>query len=246
MTIMRNISALALLLLIPLLASAQLSVEYTGGYGGYTQMGDVRKLLETKLKTTLPTLPNAKVVANFPNYFTHTFGLNYVYKREEFGFQITRMSSGGKIAYSDYSGKYTNKLTLSGVRIGTRYRYDYKDLLFKGKQKLVLFWELSPGVIVSSLKHSVFSEYPNKTVTESNDPDYSSTVFSLLPQMGIKTNYGRFGFHALAGYDLEFGGKLDNGFNTKISWMGLRAGIGFSYTFPPRKEKPKVKEDEED
>lgn len=243
---MRNIPALALLLLMPLFASAQLSVEYTPGYGIYTQKGDLQKLLDTKLQAILPVLPNAKIVADFPNYFTHTFGLNYVYNREEFGFQITRMSTGGKIAYSDYSGTYTNKLTLSGVRIGTRYRYDYKDLLFKGKQKLILFWELSPGVIVSSLKHSVYSEYPSKTVTESNNPDYSSTVFSLLPQMGARTSYGRFGFHALAGYDLEFGGKLDNGYHTKISWMGLRVGIGFSYTFPPRKEKPKVKDEEID
>ncbi len=238
-------SILAFLLFIPLFASAQLSVEYTGGYGAYMQMGDIRKLLESKLQTTILTLPNAKIVANFPNYFTHTFGLNYVHKREEFGFQITRMSAGGKIAYSDYSGKYTNKLTLSGVRIATRYRYDYMDFVFKGKQKLVLFWELSPGVIVSSLKHSIYSEYPNQTITESGDADYSSTAFSLLPQIGVRTNYGRFGFHALAGYDLEFGGKLDNGYNTKISWMGLRAGIGFSYTFPPRKEKPKVKEEED-
>lgn len=242
---MRNRLIFLTLLLVPLLATAQLSVEYTGGYGVYTQMGDIRKLLDHKLQTVIPTLPNAKVVADFPNYFTHTFGLNYVYQREEFGFQITRMASGGKIAYSDYSGKYTNKLTLSGVRIGTRYRHDFKDMYFKGKQKLIVFWELSPGVIVSSLKHSVSSEYPTQTVTENNDPDYSSTVFSMLPQIGVRTNYGRFGFHALVGYDFEFGGKLDNGYKTKISWMGLRTGIGFSYTFPPRKDKPKVKEEED-
>jgi hypothetical protein len=243
---MKNRFILVVLLSIPTLASAQLSVEYTGGYGAYTQMGDLRKLIDTKLQTTILELPNAKIVANFPNYFTHTFGLNYVYKREEFGFQITRMSTGGKIAYSDYSGKYTNKLILSAVRIGTRYRYDYIDFTVKGKQNLTLFWELSPGVIVSNLKHSIYEEYATQTVTEDDDGNYSSVTFSLLPQIGVKTNYGRFGFHLLAGYDLEFGGKLDNGYKTRISWMGLRTGIGFSYTFPPRKEKKKEKDEDKD
>ncbi len=231
------------ILLIPQFALAQLSVDYTAGYGLYNQMGDVKNLLNTKLQTVNEDLPSARIVANFPNYMTHSFGLNYVYHQEEFGFQITYLTTGGKIAYSDFSGKYTNKLTLNGFRIGTRYRHSLMDFLIKQKIKLTLFGEISPGFIVSSLKHKVYDEFPTETLTENNDKDYSSTSFSLLPQVGIKTSFGRFGVVVTAGYDLALAGNLDNGYNTKISWSGIRTGIGFFYTFPPKKEKPKKKDD---
>jgi hypothetical protein len=205
------------------------------------QKNDVRQLLESKLTDVVKEIPNAAIVANFPNYFVHSFALNYTLGREEFGFQITRMNTAGKIAYSDYSGKYVNKLTLTGVRIGTRYRYHLKDFSIAKKHKVTLFGELSPGVVVSKLKHEVYEQYGDETVNEDNDDDYGTTQFSLLPQVGAKVNFGRLGVHVIAGYDFQFGGKLDNDLKTKISWIGLRTGIGVSYTFPPKKEKTKPK-----
>lgn len=73
-------------------------------------MGDVKNLLNTKLQTVNEDLPSARIVANFPNYMTHSFGLNYVYNQEEFGFQITYLTTGGKIAYSDFSGNIPTNL----------------------------------------------------------------------------------------------------------------------------------------
>lgn len=245
--IMKN-RILLLLFLIPSFGFAQLSVEYDCGYGVYTQMGGVRQLLDAKLLTVQEDLPNAAIVANFPNYLTYSVGLNYIYGREEFGFQVTRMSTGGKIAYSDYSGQYSNKLTLSAVRIGTRYRYDLREYLFKQKYKLMVYGEVSPGVIVTTAKNSITDKYPTETVTEDGDDDYTSTAFSLLPQIGVKTTsgLGRFGIQATIGYDIELAGNLDNGYNTKISWMGIRTAIGVFYTFPPKSKKPKKKKDDDD
>lgn len=95
------------------------------------------------------------------------------------------------------------------------------DFLIKQKIKLTLFGEISPGFIVSSLKHKVYDEFPTETLTESNDKDYSSTSFSLLPQVGIKTSFGRFGVVVTAGYDLTLAGNLDNGYNTKSLGRGF-------------------------
>lgn len=220
-----------------MLAKAQLSVGYTGLYGNYMKMGEVRRSLENKLSEVIKDIPNAAIVADFPDYLAHAVDLNYMMDKEEFGFQIMRMSTGGKIAYADYSGKYVNKLTLTGIRIGTRYRRNLKEFTFKEKQTLMFFGELSPGITLSTLKHKVYEEFKNETVEEKNDDKYSSTGISLLPQVGIKTNFGRLGIHMIVGYDFDLGGKVDNDEDSKISWSGFRAGIGVSYVLGKKKDK---------
>jgi len=234
-------------ILFPLLAMAQLSVGYTALYGNYLKMGDMNQLIKNNLAKIIngvenqtPGIPNAAIVADFPDYIAHALDLNYALEREEFGFQITYMSTGGKIAYSDYSGEYVNKLTLKGIRIGTRYRYNFREFYLKEKQRLIFFGEISPGIILSTLKNKVYVEYPEKTVDERGEDNLSATGISLLPQVGIKTNFGRLGVHVIAGYDFDLGGKIDNEEQSKICWSGFRAGIGLSYTFGGKKENPEA------
>lgn len=245
--IMKKIYSIFFLFFVFRMVSAQFSFEYSSGYGAYLQKGEIKDLLAEKLSTVQETLPNAKIVANFPNYFTYSFGMNYVYKKEEFGLTITRLSTGGKISYADYSGEYTNKLTLSATRIGTRYRYDYIDSLVFAKKRFILFGEISPGVIISSLKNRISEKYSNETVSEANDDDCSCVMFSLQPQIGVRTTiFKRFGIFATIGVDLDYGGTLSDDNATKISWLGPRASIGISYTLPPKKNKPKKKKEDDE
>lgn len=91
---------------------------------------------------------------------THSLDATYYLKRHEFGLKGTYMTTGGKISYADYSGKYYEKLTLNGYRVGAMYRYHFlKSKL--GNLPLSFYGELSPAITFTSLKYKALLSFQN-------------------------------------------------------------------------------------
>lgn len=231
----KYITLLTLALLVSISASGQFRISYSLGYGEY-EMSDMQKLLNASLSAVQIELPpGVRIVDNFPGYATHTIDATYHINRHEFGLKATYMPTGGKIAYSDYSGEYYEKLTLNGYRLGALYRFNFLNTHLSGLP-FSLFGELSPAVTFTSLKYDVLLSMPDYDINESNTDDVigtDETGYSVQPLVGGQLFVISNLFVQLsAGYDFEFGAKLSTTNNMlRADWSGLRVNVGVGYSF---------------
>lgn len=215
--------------------SAQVRVSYSVGYGDY-KMDDMNRLLDASLSLVAMELPAGVAITDrFPGYVTHNLDATYAFKRHEFGLKGTYMTTGGKIAYSDYSGKYSEDLTLNGYRVGVLYRLHFLKT-YLGKLPFSLYGELSPAITFTNLKYEALLSLPDYDINESNPEDNVSTKetgYSIQPMIGGQLFVSRNIFFTLsAGYDFEFGSKLSTTNNIlRADWTGFRVngGVGFSF-----------------
>lgn len=231
----KHITLIFLAAMITVAANAQVRFSYSVGYGDYT-MADMNRLLDASLSGIQGQLPPAtRITDKFPGYVTHSLDATYYLKRHEFGLKGTYMTTGGKISYADYSGKYYEKLTLNGYRVGAMYRYHFlKSKL--GNLPLSFYGELSPAITFTSLKYKALLSFPEYDISESNDEDPISTDetgYSIQPLIGGQLFVTRNLFLSLsAGYDFEFGSKLSTVENMlRVDWTGFRVngGVGVSF-----------------
>lgn len=215
-------------------AKAQFSISYSAGYGTY-QMGDLKALIRTAYTMMAPTLPDGtRITDNFPGYITHTLDGTYLLKRHEIGLKASYLTTGGIIAYSDYSGKYEEKIILNGYRIGLLYRLNAAagDI---GRYKLSLFGEFSPAVTFSRLKYNASLVLPKFDVNEKAPDNLSTneTGYSLQPILGCRLAVSpQISFFISAGYDFEFGTKLSTTNDYyRADWSGLRFNGGLTWLF---------------
>lgn len=231
----KYITVILLTLSTTLAANAQVSVAYSAGYGDY-KMEDMHRLLETSLssvKTQLP--PGVRITDKFPGYITHNIDAAYRLKRHEIGLKGAYMTTGGKIAYSDYSGKYHETLTLNGFRIGALYRFHFLRTQI-GDLPFSLYGEISPAVTFTSLKYDALLDLPDYDVHETNPNDNVSTDeigFSIQPLIAAQLLLTRNIFVSCSGgYDFEFGAKLSTINNQmRADWSGLRVNLGLGFMF---------------
>jgi hypothetical protein len=213
---------------------AQFSISYAAGYGTY-QMNDLKSLIETAYIQMAPTLPpGTRVVDNFPGYITHTLDGTYLLKRHEMGLKVSYLTTGATIAYSDYSGKYEEKIILNGYRVGLLYRL-HSNAREVGPYKLSFFGELSPAVTFTHLKYKASINLHESDVHE-EAPDNLSTNesgYSLQPLLGCRLAVSRqLAFFTSAGYDFEFGAKLSTTNDYyRADWSGIRANAGLTWLF---------------
>ncbi len=124
---------------------AQVSISYSTGYGDY-KMKDMSWMLDASLQAVQSSLSaGIRVTDNFPAHITHNLDVAYSLNCHEVGLKGTYLTTGGKIAYADYSGKYYEKLTLNGYRIGAMYRFHF----FRAqpeKRSFSIFGEISPAI----------------------------------------------------------------------------------------------------
>ncbi len=221
--------------IVVLNAKAQFSAGYSVGYGSY-QMDDMKQVLKNmlnELRGQLPDIPVA-VVDNFPGYVTHSLDLGYRIKNNEIGLRGTYLTTGGNVAYSDYSGEYSGKLTLNGFRIGLNYRYYIPATDFGKLGSLSLFAELSPGITFSKLKSKEYIRIFDQQENSDEDLNLNANGISLLPQIGAKWFINnRIGVHIGAGYDFQLGSHFTyQGVKStlKSDWSGIRINAGVSVT----------------
>lgn len=231
----KHITLIILALAATVSANAQFKISYSAGYGDYA-MGDMSKLLNMSLGSISDQLPaGVKITDNFPGYVTHNLDATYQLNRHEFGLKGTYMTTGGKIAYADYSGKYHEQLTLNGFRIGALYRFHFANTHI-GNLPLSFFGELSPAITFTKLKYDALLSLPDYDINEVNPTDEvgtKETGYSIQPMIGAQLSITRNIFAIVsAGYDVEFGAKLSTTNNLyRADWSGIRlnAGVGVSF-----------------
>ena len=231
----KYITLIFLAILASATASAQVRVSYSIGYGDY-KMDDMNRLLDASLSLIAMELPAGVTITDrFPGYITHSLDATYAFKRHEIGLKGTYMTTGGKVAYSDYSGKYYEKLTLNGFRVGALYRFYFLKTHI-GTLPFSLYGEVSPAITFTSLKYKALLSLPKYEISESNEEDPISTKemgYSVQPLIGGQLFLTHNIFFSLsAGYDFEFGSKLSTTNNMlRADWTGLRVNIGVGYSF---------------
>ena len=230
----KHFTLIFLALVLTMSVTAQIKVSYSIGYGDY-KMESMRELLDASfqlVKAEFP--PEVRITDNFPGYITHNLDAAYNLKKHEFGLKGTFMTTGGKIAYSDYSGEYYEKVTINGYRVGAMYRFHF----FKSKigtLPLTFYGELSPAITFTSLKYEALLSLPDYEVHEIPEDKISTNEkgYSIQPLIGGQLFVTRNIFMTLnAGYDFEFGAELSIANDMyRVDWSGFRVngGVGFSF-----------------
>lgn len=224
----------ALFILVGLGANAQFNISYSAGYGSY-KMSDLKQLLESANNSILQSMPKGmRIVDNFPSYITHNLDFSYKFNRHEFGLKGSYLTTGGKIAYSDYSGKYIEKLTLNGYRMGAMYRFYFGESQL-GACTLSFFGEVSPGITFTKLKYKATLDIydPEVHQTANDNVSTNETGFTVQPLFGSRLCLTRnVSFFASMGYDFEFGASLSTTNNMyRANWSGFRLNGGATYSF---------------
>lgn len=216
--------------------NAQFSVTYSAGYGDY-KMTNLKSLLneiESGISSQYPNIP-FKITDNFPGYINHNLDFSYRIKKHEFGIKNTYLTTGGKVAYSDYSGEYNGKLLLNAFRFGLSYRFYQPVAEFKNSGSLCLFGEISDAITFTNLKSKEVIRLFEETQHATDNIDSNSAGVSISPMLGLKWFVcPRIGLHISAGYDFQFDSKFKfQGQKTDLEadWSGFRTNAGLSIYF---------------
>jgi hypothetical protein len=233
---MKKITAIFFLSFFPLGMHAQFSINYLAGYGKY-DMSSLKDLSEMTYRTVAHSgmFPEGlKLVDNFPGYITHNVDLLYKIKAHEFGLKASFLTTGSKIAYADYSGKYEGKMIVNGYKAGLVYRRHFFRTRMSDACFLSFFGEVSPSAIFSSfkIKETLFVIWDDKhtDIPMEEVENINKTAFSVQPLVGARAElHNHFLFTLSAGYDFVFKGKMNNG--ARFNWSGFRVNAGIGYMF---------------
>lgn len=187
------------------------------------------KSFQEEFINDVPDIP-VKVNDNFPANFGFTLG--YTINTINTSFFFNYNTTGGKISYSDFSGRIRITQPLKGYTFGGSYLFK----IFKESEKLHL--GLKAFATFSSLEINSYNELLD-TVNE-DSLKFSSTDLGIGVNLIYEYPVYFFKIRATIGYDLVLGGKLlfkenkdvylesNNGDSVKTGWSGLRTGIGIS------------------
>jgi hypothetical protein len=151
------------------------------------------------------------------------------------GILLGMISTGGRSAYSDFTGTATRDIIVNGIQVGSINRYT-----FFTHKKLSLTARMTIGGIFTNVKldqhiHLVQPESETRTISQLQSVNFYS-------DLGIEAGYriDRFLFKVFSSY--EFGAPSDMKFKTgdataaggptfDVSWDGFRAGLGVEFKF---------------
>lgn len=224
----KHIVSFILLLAVCAGVKAQFSVNYSFGVGTY-DMGQMKDLMKELREGFLYNGLPVALVDNFPAYVTHQLELAYMLKRHEFGFKSTYMTTGGKLAYADYSGELSYEMTMNGFKQELFYRF----YLLNRTPGLNLYIEAAPGLIFNKLKNKTYAKIYDYPESETINSDGINASFT--PGIGVKYMFNSFiGLRASAGYQIDiFDAKVNlktigYGIRCRSNWSGLRLSTGIS------------------
>ena len=209
-----------LAILFGLTAHAQINISYSPGYGGY-KMDNAKHALNgvyNSIKSDLPQ--NLKITEDFPGYVTHNLDLAYQIKIHEVGAKLSYYTTGGIIAYSDYSGKYKNSTILNGYRFGLVYRIHF----WVPTDRFSVFCEISPAIIHTGFKHKLEYPFSNPNVQKQPLDKKSESTATIQPSLGSRFIVTEsILLFAKGGYDALLSSKSD------ANWSGVRVEIGVTW-----------------
>lgn len=225
-----------LLIVAALTTNAQAILHFQTGYGTYNM--DDMKALQKNIAAGFPA--EAKITSAFPAFLYYEGGLNITVHREIFfGANFGYGSTGGRVMYSDYSGKIVSDQLLHyfsfTASMGLNFALDEKESWF-------IRGDLRPGFMLTDLKITETDQIGSQS--NSDYIKFSSKGFSLQPTVtGIK-RLGRLGVELEAGYFISIKpGKLtyekqkdaylvgSNNEPLHANWSGIRMALGVCYFF---------------
>lgn len=233
---MRKLLLSIALLFITLTSMAQIGFGYRFGIGSYkmSEMSSFLNVIQSGIKLDYPV--PISVTDNFPNHYTNYGEITYSVKKNDYGVNFTYLSTGGRLAYSDYSGAIAYNLNANAYRIGAVYRNFFFQTNEGQDKNLSLFAEISPAITINNITSDGYYQTPSgrNEIDEKHIVESKSTGFSITPYVGIQWNIVKsMGINLGLGYNAEIPGKSSEMRDTKTDWSGLRVGLGLNYKLTP-------------
>lgn len=209
------------------IANAQfVRLSSSSGIGSYS-MGPLKELNRYTIKNLSFA---AKVTDNFPATMYHNVTLSLSVKRFGIGFSYDYNTTGSRISYKDYSGQYTDDLSLAAHLPSLFINY-----IAIQYHKLDVEIQARTGFILTNINSNTLV----KIDEESTEDHLYVTSESWFVHPAVSLVYKPFrivniGFNAGYLYDFEGEIKKDNNQKfinpeskkaVKTNWSGLRAGV---------------------
>jgi hypothetical protein len=220
-----------LLYFLPIAAAAQFSISFGTGRGSFS-MTDLRNQ-QLSVRNAMPV--KAKVISSFPDYWFYNGGMKWAFENGiMFGADGSYTSSGGRLYYSDYSGKIIYDQTVKSFSVSTLIGKIFK----LNGESVTLQCYLMVGTTFSK-----YDDHYSEQSDFSRDNKFELSGKSRFMQPVINLSK-RFGFVAanvsLGYYQTVIPGNLSmtssgsqpsNGYSFTADWSGLRVGCGLSFYF---------------
>lgn len=138
------------------------------------------------------------------------------------------ISTGSRLAYSDFTGQAYRDAIVNGLQLGSYNRYT----VFNYK-KLSLSLRMNFGAVFSNIKIDR-RVLLTQTGYETREISYWKSV-NFYSEIGVEGGYtiDRFFFKAFTSYEFDASGAVKDQ-KLEVNWSGLRAGIGVDYKFLKR------------
>lgn len=175
---------------------------------------------------------------DFPGYYGYEVNLALNIEKLELGLMFASRSTGGRISYSDYSGKYNIDNYLKDMEVAVNVGYQALS-----SDRLELSINGTAGLAFT--EHTLSSIFQLEGDSEQNEKyEFSSTNAILGPSLKLRYYPLKFVFVEVIGrYDLHISGKLAYSKNKEVyledsnddlvraNWSGFRAGAGLGFRF---------------
>jgi len=177
-----------------------------------------------------------KQTESFPPYYFYKLCLTYHPAGQiKWGICGDYASTGGRVTYSDYSGKHTADQIVHRYAYGLHVEYEYSL-----SQLLSLQFYVDPLLVFSNLELKERLQIFNETQSESNT--FISTSIGLMPGVALQFKQGKFFARLSTGYELDTSVTLhreDKGDALRIptkgeidaDWSGWRLSLGIGMYF---------------
>jgi len=209
---------------------AQISFGYRGGYGSYS-MKSLSAFQEAACSSSI--FP-AKVVTQFPGYFTHRLYLGKPNWSPLNGAYVGYLTTAGRISISDFSGKYMFDMVLNGFQDGF-----HLDEIISQAAGIDFRGYLEFGATTTFLQLREYLKVGDEEVEET----YRFMGHGIDVQPGISAMYqlSNFRFGCYLGYELSIAAAFYEQGNPKTKlgtsssnlakpeWTGVRTGIEVTY-----------------
>lgn len=235
---MRKVAISMIIVLLPAIAFAQKwSVAGEIFYGTF-KMKSIKDYQHGIV--VWPAPDEFKVVDNFPAYIGYNFLAGYnVSPRLSLGIRLQYTSTGGRVAYGDYSGELIVDQLLHGYSAGINSTYRLTN-----PSDWDVYMSFTAGAMRTSLTN-VYSFHLFDQSPSIYEYRFRSYNYFFNPAITVKRRFNdHLGFYASLGYEFQIHRTLRSSINDEwylktmdgkddvvAEWDGLRIGIGISYHF---------------
>jgi hypothetical protein len=219
--------------------SQKYSFELSGGLGTFKM--ETLKGLNQDLNTdaTQRLKLNTQITDNFPAFLWYNLEIKRNFNNKyNFGGVFGLVSTGSRISYADYSGKYSLDNNVYGINLGFVY-----DFLYEFDDNINYDFGIESGVIFSNLTSK--EKYTIENIAQEFNYVFSATSIYIKGEGKVfyKINdYLKIGL--VLGYLFDINAKYHLSSNTNAiltrpsnsmpvstEWSGIRSGMLISYIF---------------